>query len=115
MNHTDFEKNQFAKNHTSDEPHRFAKNHTDDEPQKFAKNLISAFVKTVIMGVGEINADLDFTDKDEYESNFNVKFEQFLGKIILLAFVFLFAIVLMNLLNAVAIGDIQVKMMPIKR
>ena len=73
MNHTDFEKNQFAKNHTSDEPHRFAKNHTDDEPQKFAKNLISAFVKTVIMGVGEINADLDFTDKYEYESNFNVR------------------------------------------
>ena len=103
MNHTDFEQNQFAKNHT------------DNEPQQFAKNLISAFVKTVIMGVGEINADLDFTDKDEYESNFNVKFEQFLGKIILLAFVFLFAIVLMNLLNAVAIGDIQVKMMTVKR
>ena len=115
MNHTDYEPHQFAKNHTNDEPHQFAKNNTEDEPQQFAKNLISAFVKTVIMGVGEINADLDFTDKDEYESNFNVKFEQFLGKIILLAFVFLFAIVLMNLLNAVAIGDIQVKMMPIKR
>ena len=114
MKNTDYEPHQFAKNHTNDEPHQFAKNNTEDEPQQFAKNLISAFVKTVIMGVGEINADLDFTDKDEYESNFNVKFEQFLGKIILLAFVFLFAIVLTNLLNAVAIGDIQVKLKSVK-
>ena len=110
MNHPDYEPHQLAKKTTNDKPHQLAKNNTDDEPQQFAMNLISAFVKTVIMGAGEINADLDFTDKDEYESNFNVKFEQFLGKIILLTFVFLFAIVLMNLLNAVAIGDIQVKM-----
>ena len=64
MNHTDYEPHQFAKNHTNDEPHQFAKNNTEDEPQQFAKNLISAFVKTVKMGVGEINADLDFIDKD---------------------------------------------------
>ena len=114
MNHTDYEPRQFANNHTDDEAHHFAKNNTDDEPQQFAMNLISAFVKTVIMGVGEIDADLDLTDKDEYEGNFNVKFEQFLGKIILLAFVFLFAIVLTNLLNAVAIGDIQVKLKSVK-
>ena len=66
------------------------------------------------MGIGEVDADLDLTDKDDYDNDYNVKFEQVLGKIILLAFVFLFAIVQMNLLNAVAIGDIQVKIKPLK-
>ena len=40
---------------------------------------------------------------------YNHKAEVILGSLIFAAFVFLFAVVVMNLLNAFAIGDIQVK------
>ena len=46
-------------------------------------------------------------DRDE-KINAALKTEDVLGKFILLVFIFLFVIVLMNLLNAIAIGDIQV-------
>ena len=41
---------------------------------------------------------------------YNHKAEVMLGQLIFVAFVFMFAVVVMNLLNAFAIGDIQVKM-----
>ena len=40
---------------------------------------------------------------------YNHKAEVILGQLIFAAFVFLFAVVVMNLLNAFAIGDIQVR------
>ena len=40
---------------------------------------------------------------------FNHKAEVILGQLIFAAFVFMFPVVVMNLLNAFAIGDIQVK------
>ena len=43
------------------------------------------------------------------EVTYNHKAEVILGQLIFAAFVFLFAVVVMNLLNAFAIGDIQVK------
>ena len=46
-------------------------------------------------------------DGDEKIST-SLKTEDVLAKFIVLVFIFLFVIVLMNLLNAIAIGDIQV-------
>ena len=43
------------------------------------------------------------------EVTYNHKAEVILGQLIFATFVFLFAVVVMNLLNAFAIGDIQVK------
>ena len=43
------------------------------------------------------------------DSTYHQKAEILLGQLIFVAFVFLFSVVVMNLLNAFAIGDIQVK------
>ena len=56
------------------------------------------------MFVGEMEfADLEW----EHDTKFK-EFDIALGNIIFLLFVFVFLVVVMNLLNAVAIGDIQV-------
>ena len=59
-----------------------------------------------------ISTDNFTTDNSTiYEKvTYNHKAEVILGQLIFAAFVFLFAVVVMNLLNAFAIGDIQVKM-----
>ena len=58
-----------------------------------------------------ISTDNFTTDNSTiYEKvTYNHKAEVILGQLIFAAFVFLFAVVVMNLLNAFAIGDIQVK------
>ena len=43
------------------------------------------------------------------DATYHQKAEILLGQLIFVAFVFLFAVVVMNLLNAFAIGDIQVR------
>ena len=76
----------------------------------FEKNLISAFVRASLWSVGEID-ERNFSDlsrKEQQDDDLHQKFELILGKLIILAFLFLFVIVLMNLLNAVALGDVQV-------
>ena len=76
----------------------------------FEKNLISAFVRTSLWSVGEIDERnfRDLSRKELHDDDLHEKFELILGKLIVLAFLFLFVIVLMNLFNAVALGDVQV-------
>ena len=99
----------------------------------YARNLVDALVKTFIMFIGEVD-DLSFADLSNYttrepnivylndtkvavgsdvkvdweEVPLRVKVQIVLGQLVFIAFVFLFVIVILNLLNAVAIGDIQV-------
>ena len=76
----------------------------------FEKNLISAFVRASLWSVGEID-ERNFSDlsrKEQQDDDLHQKFELILGKLIVLAFLFFFVIVLMNLFNAVALGDVQV-------
>ena len=72
---------------------------TKDEP--FSNGWLDALVKTFVMFIGE----LEFGDLTYGGNSFAARS---IGKLIALAFAFLFAVVVMNLLNAVAIGDIQV-------
>ena len=51
----------------------------------------------------------DFEVLYSNDATYHQKAEILLGQLIFVAFVFLFAVVVMNLLNAFAIGDIQVK------
>ena len=79
-------------------------NKIDDE---FAPNLFGAFVRTMVWFVGEVeNEDMWVSDKDG--NVIHTKIEDWMAKFILLVFIFLFVIVVMNLMNAVAIVDIQV-------
>ena len=78
------------------------------------KNGIDAPLKTedvmgkyVFLYNVTINCLSKMEDGDEKIST-ALKTEDVLAKFIVLVFIFLFVIVLMNLLNAIAIGDIQV-------
>ena len=53
--------------------------------------------------------DVEVLGANSSEVSYHTKTQIVLAQIIFVAFVFLFAVVVMNLLNAFAIGDIQVK------
>ena len=93
----------------------------DHEEGSYAKNLFGSFVRTFVWSVGEVE-NFDFAPetkikKDNLSSimdldiTYHTKAEDGLSKIILLIFIFLFVIVMMNVLNAFAIGDIQVNIL----
>ena len=69
--------------------------------EPFSNGWLDALVKTFVMFIGE----LEFGDLTYGGDDFPTRA---IGKLLALAFAFLFAVVVMNLLNAVAIGDIQV-------
>ena len=76
----------------------------------YAKNLFGSFVSTFVWSVGEVE-NFDFAEaqkNDNMDITYHTKAEDGLSKFILLIFIFLFVIVMMNVLNAFAIGDIQV-------
>jgi len=78
----------------------------DDKEDEFAPNLFGAFVRTMVWFVGEVeNEDMWISDKDG--NGIHTKIEDWMAKFILLVFIFLFVVVVMNLMNAVAIVDIQ--------
>ena len=76
-----------------------------DTQDSFAKNLFGAFVRTFIWSVGEVE-NIPFAA--DVGNSMNMKASDVLSKLILVVFIFLFVIVMMNVLNAFAIGDIQV-------
>ena len=106
----------------------------------FGGNLLGSFVKAFVMLTGEYDFgtmrftssksktdggkfgnkteswgkwDRLATDNEvlhDNDSTYHQKAEILLGQLIFVAFVFLFAVVVMNLLNAFAIGDIQVRL-----
>ena len=80
----------------------------NDNP--FARNLYGAFVKAIFWFIGEVENEEWISKKDDGDEKIStaLKTEDVLAKFIVLVFIFLFVIVLMNLLNAIAIGDIQV-------
>ena len=102
-----------------------------DESKPFGGILLGSAIKTFVMFAGEYDfSNMRFssskvktndgtgsiTDVEtlNYRANppkltFNHKAEVILGQLIFAAFVFMFPVVVMNLLNAFAIGDIQVK------
>ena len=94
-----------------------------DESQPFGGNLLGSAFKTFVMFAGEydfsnmrFSSSPNLTDvktlnnrADPPNLTFNHKAEVILGQLIFAAFVFMFPVVVMNLLNAFAIGDIQVK------
>ena len=65
----------------------------------FAKHLFGSLVKTFVWAIGEVGME-DLKSDNAIDDVF--------AKLIFLGFLFLFVIVMMNLLNAVAIQDIQV-------
>ena len=78
----------------------------DDE---FAPNLFGAFVRTMVWFVGEVeNENMWISKRDKNGDTIHLKLEDWMAKFILLVFIFLFVVVVMNLMNAVAIVDIQV-------
>ena len=77
----------------------------------FAVNFVDALFKTLAMAIGELEGwdkvpELDNENWTEWTSG--QKWTLYLGRMCLMAFVFLFVVVLLNLLNAIAIGDVQV-------
>ena len=89
----------------------------------FAKYFFGTIMKTFTLFIGELNyddvvhtfgVDLDnaknetgsFWSKDS--SRLALKTQLALGQLIFIVFVFLFVIVVLNLLNGIAISDIQV-------
>ena len=67
-------------------------------------------MKAIFWFIGEVEDKEWINNEEDGDEKINaaLKTEDVLGKFILLMFIFLFVIVLMNLLNAIAIGDIQV-------
>ena len=66
----------------------------------------------MVMATGELEF-LDFsygnqTSIEDFPGERALQMEIYFGRMIFVAFVFLFAIVVLNLLNAIAIGDVQV-------
>ena len=86
----------------------------DHKEGPFAKNLFGSFVRTFVWSVGEVE-NFDFAPEaqknDNMDITYHTKAEDGLSKFILLIFIFLFVIVMMNVLNAFAIGDIQVNIL----
>jgi len=82
-------------------------NEIDDE---FASNLFGAFLRTMVWFVGEVEDNDMWTSKKNTTEDkiIHIKIEDSMAKFILLVFIFLFVVVVMNLMNAVAIVDIQV-------
>ena len=69
--------------------------------EPFAKHFFGSIIKTFVMFVGEMEyGNIHFSEES--------KIELALGQFVFLVFVFMFVVVFMNLLNAIAIGDIQV-------
>lgn len=85
----------------------------------FAETFLDGVFRTIVMSIGEIEfLDLRYANATKNQTFpidsdggkiKGLELEIYLGRLILLAFVFLFVVVVMNLLNAIAIGDIQVK------
>ena len=75
----------------------------------FAVNFVDALFKTLAMAIGELEGwdKVPALDVDKFETS-EQKWTLYLGRMCLMAFVFLFTVVLLNLLNAIAIGDVQV-------
>ena len=105
-----------------------------DKNMPFGGNLLGSVFKAFIMFTGEYDfGSMRFTSSDgttkggkcgqeewnrpatdievlyKSDSTYHQKAEILLGQLMFVAFVFLFSVVVMNLLNAFAIGDIQVK------
>ena len=70
-----------------------------ENTEGFAKHLFGSLAKTFVWAIGEVGMQ-DLKSEDPADD--------VLAKFIFLSFLFLFVIVMMNLLNAIAIQDIQV-------
>ena len=77
---------------------------------EFSENFFGALVRTFVMFTGELEyTDFEWEEKTREEGGFKrSKAGIIFGKSILFAFAFFFVVVVMNLLNAIAIGDIEV-------
>ena len=77
---------------------------------EFSENFFGALVRTFVMFTGELEYnDFEWKEKTREEGGFKrLMTGIYFGKSILFGFAFLFVVVVMNLLNAVAIGDIEV-------
>ena len=83
---------------------------------EFASSLFGAFVRTMVWFVGEVeNNNMWISKKNKDGSIIHLKLEDWIAKFILLVFIFLFVVVVMNLMNAVAIVDIQVNTLQLTR
>ena len=95
----------------------------DQKEGPFAKYLFGTIMKTFTLFIGELNYDdvvktfgVDLNKANETGSFWSkdqstreaLKMELALGQLIFIVFVFLFVIVVLNLLNGIAISDIQV-------
>ena len=77
---------------------------------EFSENFFGALVRTFVMFTGELEyTGFEWKEKTREEGGFKrLMTGIYFGKSILFGFAFLFVVVVMNLLNAVAIGDIEV-------
>ena len=77
---------------------------------EFSENFFGALVRTFVMFTGELEyTDFEWKKKTREEGGLKRSLAGiFFGKSILFAFAFFFVVVVMNLLNAIAIGDIEV-------
>ena len=84
---------------------------TKDETT-FAKNFLGAWLRTMTMVLGEfqyINLRYGNMEGEDRETETpEQKWQIHLARLIFMGFVFVFPLVVINLLNAVAIGDVQV-------
>lgn len=89
------------------------------EHEKFSKTYLDGIFRTIVMHIGEMEfldlyyanqnkTDTDFPRDDKGMRILDLEVEIYLARLIFMVFAFLFVIVVMNLLNAIAIGDIQV-------
>ena len=78
----------------------------------FAKNFFGAWLRTMTMVLGEFQyINLQYGNiEGEIGDNLTPeqKWQIFMARLIFMGFVFVFPLVIINLLNAVAIGDVQV-------
>ena len=79
----------------------------------FAGSFMEAIFRTLMMATGELEYTSQFygdqTKVEDFPSEEAKQWEIYCGRIIFIGFVFLFVIVLLNLLNAIAIEDVSVK------
>ena len=85
-----------------------SKKTTDDYRSTGTYHRLITDVETLNTPISTDNSTTYNSTTNE-EVTYNHKAEVILGQLIFATFVFLFAVVVMNLLNAFAIGDIQVK------